>query len=166
MLNYFTTIRSRLPIVCHKRWTIAECIGTAASHAFMVACLGRGRPERSLTGAEVAAAASREMKSIRYGLRFASIRETLVSARASGLDRAALLRSLRGRGPQMTTLPTRRGLSRPHHVASPANDRSFEVDIGEQRSRLLVLAAYVNDYYTPLTPRSENWREGRRGNYQ
>jgi hypothetical protein len=66
----------------------------------------------------------------------------------------------------MTTLPTRRGLSRPHHVASPANDRSFEVDIGEQRSRLLVLAAYVNDYYTPLTPRSENWREGRRGNYQ
>jgi len=26
--------------------------------------------------------------------------------------------------------------------------------------------ALVDNYYTPLTPRSENWREGRRGNYQ
>jgi hypothetical protein len=38
-------------------------------HAFMVACLGRGRPERSLTGTEVAATSRDEIDTLWVAVR-------------------------------------------------------------------------------------------------
>jgi hypothetical protein len=50
-------------------------------HAFMVACLGRGRPERSLTGTEVAATSRDEIDTLWVAVRFDQ-RTALVSATA------------------------------------------------------------------------------------